>query len=110
MSHITTKRTNSNETIRLREILGNLEALLVIAQHKGLSLRRPWNVTWDQTSESKNIAARLKALDELKVSWRVQNRILAYINDCDQQSVWNEMYSNSFARLAHRALNHQPAT
>lgn len=85
-------------------IIGHLESLLLIAQWKGLSLRRPWNVTWNADEAGKNIGANLLALDKLNVPWSIQNTILNYINNCDEQSVWDDMYQNSFARLARRAL------
>ena len=89
--------------MRFSEQSNILHSLLRIAQIKGEFLRFP-----DRFNENPNIdefvCFQCNRLDELNVSWSVQNQILNIINNVDTAKYWEFLYKNDFQSIAVKAL------
>jgi hypothetical protein len=88
----------------LSKEIAPLEHLLCVAQMKGEFLRFP-----ERFSQKPDIAGHvslaLTQCDNLGISFYVQNTILKFINNVDDQKYWQFLFKNQFKEMALKALN-----
>lgn len=83
-----------------------IERLIVAAYVKGLHLRGLKGIRQSDVDEIKNIVEyACENLDALGVSWSIQNKALAFINDIDDQKVWQQLFKRSHKQIAQGILS-----
>lgn len=80
-----------------------LERLLIAAQAKGHYLRFPQRFEVEPDTQNW-VNHSTKALDKLGVSWSIQNTALMFINDIDQQPVWELFFKRSLFKIIDNIL------
>lgn len=83
--------------IRFKAI-GHLEHLLIVAHAVGMKKRQQWEHGIDVTA---SVNFDCKALDNLNVSFNVQNQALQFLNEAgENKEVWNCFYRRSKTYIA----------
>lgn len=87
----------------------HIESLILIGFGKAYEKRFPNRIIHGKKlNEVENIQWHLNCLDELHISWSIQNNALMFINDGNdgnEQKVWECFYKQSFSDMAKAILS-----
>lgn len=86
--------------IAQKNILDNLERLLLIALRKGEMLRFPKRYEGAVNDIGSEVGYACRELDNLGCSWAIQNEALCYINDADTPKVWQALHRKPLRVIA----------
>ena len=95
-----------SESTSTPSILNHLEGLLLLAKSRGISVRRPNSAytEQDRIKERESIDYHMTQLDKLSCSWEVQNNALNYINNAEDQVLYESLYKAPLRQIAGRLL------
>lgn len=85
-----------------QQAINAIESLLVMAHSNAAYKRRPTGVKPDV---GLSVSFHCGILDDIGISYHVQNVALQYINDANEQKTWEFLYDNSKHDIAKSILS-----
>lgn len=82
------------------------EHILLKALRKGEIIKRPERFTDDALSAFDNtMPLAIQMLDDVGIPWPLQDRLLSYVNNADDQRIWEKLHSDQLSNIVQEELN-----